>query len=307
VVPTNGEHALNEIDVRCFVCGGTEFESGTKDYHSCLNCGHETLVFTKEQFFIINDKLCEKEVCRITSLDRFKARTLSFFDNGIARKQLLDIGSASGKFLYHNAGRYTRATGIEITPESVKFSRQVLGLDIIEDIQEAPEEISVASAWHALEHIPEQHLLALLNGLSSKMAAGGRLLVSVPNGTSWQYRWFGKAYAYYDVPNHLHQFTPESLERLMKRYGFYQVATVRSWPYNIFGYTQSLLNVITKSHNYLYYRLKRRSRKPSLPLDLANGLLLIFVVPVSLLFGMVDAINLKRQGVITTCFEKRTC
>lgn len=86
---------------------------------------------------------------------------------------MLDIGSASGKFLYQNAGRYSRATGIEITPESLKFSRQVLGLDIIEDIQNAPEEISAATAWHSLEHIPEQHLLSLLDGLSRKMAIGG--------------------------------------------------------------------------------------------------------------------------------------
>lgn len=298
---------MKKINGSCFVCGGTELEGRTKDYRTCINCGHETLVSTNEQGFIINDNLCEKKFYRITSLDRFKANTLSFFDSEIDRKQLLDIGSASGKFLYHNAGRYMRAMGIEITPESVNFSRHVLGLDIIEDIKLAPEEISVASAWHSLEHIPEQSLLALLDGLSAKMTAGGLLLVSVPNGLSWQYRWFGKAYAYYDVPNHLHQFTPESLELLMKRYGFQLVSQVRSWPYNIFGYIQSLLNIITKSHNYLYYRLKRRSRIPSLTLDLANILLLTFVAPVGFSFGIVDAINKKRQGVITACFKKINC
>jgi hypothetical protein len=307
VVPTNGENALNKADVRCFVCGGIVIERRKNDYRSCINCGHETLVSTRKQNFIINDYLSKKEIYRITSLDRFKTKTLVFFDNTINRMQLLDIGSASGKFLYHNAGRYIRAMGIEITPASVKFSRQVLGLDIIEDIHKAPEEISFASAWHVLEHIPEQHLLSLLKGLSGKMSSGARLLVSVPNCTSWQYRCFGRTFAYYDVPNHLHQFTPESLERLLKRYGFQKVGTVRSWPYNIFGYTQSLLNIITQSHNYLYYRLKRRNRRPSVPLDLANGLLLIFAIPVSLALGMVDAINLKRQGVITTCFEKSNC
>lgn len=173
MVPPHGEDALNKIDESCFVCGGTEFDCRTMDYRRCLNCGHEVLMSTKEQGLIINDNLCEKEIRRMTGLDRFKAKVLSFFDSGIARKQLLDIGSASGKFLYQNAGRYSRATGIEITPESLKFSRQVLGLDIIEDIQNAPEEISAATAWHSLEHIPEQHLLSLLDGLSRKMAIGG--------------------------------------------------------------------------------------------------------------------------------------
>ena len=307
MAPANGENALNAIDGRCFVCGGTEFGRPTADYRGCLNCGHEVLVSTQVQGFIVNDNLSEKEARRMTSLDRFKAYTLAFFDSEIDRKQLLDIGSASGKFLYHNAGRYSRATGIEITPESLNFSRQVLGLDIVEDIHNVPGEISAATAWHSLEHIPERRLLALLDGLSGKMAAGGRLIVSVPNAASRQYRWFGEAYAYYDVPIHLHQFTPDSLGRLMLRFGFHHVATVSSWPYNAFGYAQSLLNILTHTHNYLYYRFKRRSCKPSLLLDTVNGLLLILVVPVGCLFGLFDTFTLQRQGVITTCFEKTLC
>ena len=298
---------MNNIGDRCFICGGIEFESPTEEYRRCKHCGHEVLLDPQTQCFIINDNLCEKEARRMTGLDRFKASVLSLFDSGMERKQLLDIGSASGKFLYHNAARYSRATGIEITPESLKFSRQVLGLEIIEDMKKLPDKISVATAWHSLEHIPEQPLLELLDGLSSKMVVGGRLIVSIPNAASWQYRWFGTAYAYFDVPNHLHQFTPDSLGQLMQRFGFQHVATVSSWPYNTFGYTQSLLNIMTHTHNYLYYRLKRRSRKPSIPLDIANGLLLIFFVPVGWLLGLVDAVNLKHQGVITACFEKKTC
>ena len=298
---------MNRNDERCFVCGGTEFENRTTDYRSCLNCGHAFLVSTKEQGFIINDNLSEKEVRRRTGLDRFKARILSYFDSSLERKRLLDIGSASGKFLLHNACRYKRATGIEITPESLIFSRQVLGLEIIEDIQKISGEISAATAWHSLEHIPEQHLLALLDSLSNKMTSGGRFVVSVPNSASWQYRWFGKAYAYYDVPNHLHQFTPESLEQLMRRFGFQHVATVNSWPYNTFGYTQSLLNIFTNTHNYLYYRLKRRSGRPSIALDIVNGLLLVICVPTGWLLGLADSLNLKHQGVITACFEKKVC
>ena len=306
MVSPYGENALNKLDERCFVCGGNEFENRTTDYQGCLNCGHEVLVSTKEQGFIINDNLSEEEIRLITGLDRFKAKTLSYFDNSLDRKQLLDIGSASGKFLLHNGSRYKRATGIEITPESLTFSRQVLGLDIVEDIQNVTDEISTATAFHSLEHIPERHLLNLLESLSSKMSSGGRLVVSVPNGSSWQYRWFRRAYAYYDVPNHLHQFTPRSLEQLMRRFGFLHVATINSWPYNTFGYTQGLLNILTNTHNYLYYRLKRRSRKPSIALDIVNGLLLVICVPAGWLMALADALNLNHQGVITACFQKKT-
>jgi hypothetical protein len=304
----NGENALNQNVESCFICRGTDLENHSFDYRRCLGCGHEVLVSTRDQGFIINDNLSEKEVRRTNGLDRFKARTLSYFDTSLKKNLLLDIGSASGKFLLHNASQYKHAIGIEITPESLDFSRKVLGLKIVEDIQDLSEDISIATAWHSLEHIPEAHLLALLDGLSSKMlSGGGRLVVSVPNAASFQYRWFGAAYAYYDVPNHLHQFTPNSLEQLMKRFGFQHVETVNSWPYNTFGYTQSLLNIVTNTHNYLYYRLKRRSRKPSVILDIVNGFFLVVFVPAGWILSLVDAINLKHQGVITACFEKKTC
>jgi 2-polyprenyl-3-methyl-5-hydroxy-6-metoxy-1,4-benzoquinol methylase len=307
MVSLNGENALNQNVESCFICGGNNFENRSFDYRSCLGCGHEVLVTTKDQGFIINDNLSEKEVRRMNGLDHFKARTLSYFGASLKKNLLLDIGSASGKFLLHNASEYKRVIGIEITPESLGFSRQVLGLNIIEDIQDVSEEVSIATAWHSLEHIPEPQLLALLDGLSRKMLPGGRLVVSVPNGLSFQYRWFGKAYAYYDVPNHLHQFTPNSLEQLMQRFGFQKLETMNSWPYNTFGYTQSLLNIVTNTHNYLYYRLKRRSKQPSVILDIVNGLLLLVFVPTAWILSLVDAKNLNHQGVITACFEKKTC
>ena len=296
---------MNENVESCFICGGNDFENRSLDYRCCLGCGHEVLVSNRNQGFIVNDNLSEKEVRRMNGLDKFKARTLSYFDAGLKKNLLLDIGSASGKFLLHNASQYKAAIGIEVTPESLHFSRQILGLKIVKDIQEVSGEISFATAWHSLEHIPELHLLALLDGLAAKMLPGGRFIVSVPNAASFQYRWFGNAYAFYDVPNHLHQFSPSSLEKLMQRFGFQYLETVKSWPYNNFGYTQSLLNMTTNTHNYLYYRLKRRSRKPLIILDIVNWLLLMVFVPASWILSLLDAVNLKHQGVITACFEKK--
>jgi hypothetical protein len=65
--------------------------------------------------------------------------------------------------------------------------------------------------------------------------------------------------------------------------------------------------VMTHTHNYLYYRLKRRSRKPSFALDIGHGLMLLVFFPVDWLFALVDAVNPHSQGVITACFEKTTC
>lgn len=302
----DGEDALKNSDIRCFICEGTSLRLSTADYLRCTTCGHEVLVATNKQGFIINDQLSEKEVRRVTALDRFKARTLALFDREKEKGLLLDIGSASGKFLFHNGPRYRRATGVEVTLESLQFSREILNLNVVEDIQEVKGKVDFATAWHSFEHIPQHSLFELLQGLSEKLNSQGGVIVSVPNAASRQYRWFGSAYPYYDVPNHLHQFTLESLILLMQRFGFKHFSNVYSWEYNTFGYIQGLLNLTTRSHNYLYYRLKRRSRKPSAVLDVLNGLLLFIFVPAGWLLGLVDMLDQKQQGVITVCFVKNT-
>jgi hypothetical protein len=145
----------------------------------------------------------------------------------------------------------------------------------------------------------------MLKALHINMINNSRLIISVPNGNSRQYRWFASAYAYFDVPNHLHQFTELSITMLMERCGFSHISTINSWPYNMFGYLQSLLNIFIKDHNYLYYRFKRRSLSPSTFLDIAHILLVPFIAPLAFLLAFLDIFDIKRQGVITLCFKKK--
>jgi SAM-dependent methyltransferase len=289
----------------CFICGGRTFDARTPVYRRCVACGHETLTGGQAQGYIVNDPLSERDAKRWTGLDRFKRNILHRFDpHPPAGAQWVDVGSASGKYLYQNRDRYARAVGLEITPEALAFSRNVLGLNVLEHVAEIPMGTHIATAWHSLEHFPVEALENVLGTLARGMSAGAHFVVSVPNAASRQYRWFGSAFAYFDVPHHLHQFSPQSLDRLLSRFGFTRIATVSSWPYNAFGYTQGLLNIITRTHNYLYYRLKRRSLRPSLWLDLAHVALLPVLVPLGWGLAMVDALRSESQGVITACYEK---
>lgn len=289
----------------CFICGGVAFDATTPAYRRCRACGHETLAGGQGQGYIVNDPLSERDARRWTRLDRFKQKVLRRFDpNPPQEAQWVDIGSASGKYLYQNRDRYAQALGLEITPEALSFSRNVLGLKVLEDVAQIPANTHVATAWHSLEHFPVDALENVLGNLVSGMLPGARFIVSVPNAASRQYRWFGSSFAFFDVPNHLHQFSPQSLDRLLARFGFRRIATVPSWPYNTFGYTQGLLNVLTGTHNYLYYRLKRRSLHPSLWLDLIHAALLPILVPIGWVMGVFDGLSLESQGVITACYEK---
>lgn len=302
MVSTDEKVALTSSE-GCFICGSSVFEQLTEPYLRCINCGHEILDDDPTQSFIINEPLEEKITKKTTSLDRFKNRTTEHFGLSDSKMLLLDIGSASGRFLFFQSENYERVAGIEVTNECLNFSRSVFGLNIYEKIDAVPEGINMATAWHSLEHIPILALLDILAQLSMKLTAGGRFIISVPNGNSRQRRWFRERYAYFDVPNHIHQFTSASLDHLLSNFGFRQVGQVTSWPYNTFGYTQGILNTLTHSHNYLYYRLKRRSQKKNFRADLANFMLLPFILPVCGLLSILDAFEKTKSSVITVCYE----
>jgi SAM-dependent methyltransferase len=289
----------------CFICDGTVFDHVTPQYRRCVTCGHEMLTAHQAQAYMINDALTTKDIDRPSRLDRFQSAVLDRFVSGKKRRQLVDIGSGSGKFLRLNRKKFERSAGIEITPEAVNFSQKQLGLDIVADIADVPGDIDAATAWHSLEHFPAPALLALLEHLRAKIAADGCVIVSVPNAASFQYAFFRTRYAFFDVPAHLHQFTPASLERLFARHGFARTADAVSWPYNVFGYVQGLLNLVIPGHNYLYYRLKRGRPSASAWRDLASFCLVPLAAPVALLLAVVEAACPGRPAVLTWRFEKR--
>ena len=84
------------------------------------------------------------------------------------------------------------------------------------------------------------------------------LYVSVPNLDSLQADVSGTHWCYADIPRHLTHFSPEGLEARMQQAGFASV-TPYWWnaEYEIFGWYQTLLNLLTGSHNYFYNRSKK--------------------------------------------------
>jgi len=288
----------------CFICGGAAFDRVTPDYERCRACGHETLRATAPQAFIVNDTLTVDDARRVTRLDRFQAAVLDRFGHGRTRGLWVDIGSGSGRLLYHNRDKFARQCGVEITPRSVAFAREVLNVEVVARLGEVAGPIDFASAWHSFEHFPPAALETLLRELRGKMPAGAPLVVSVPNGASFQYRLFRRRFAFFDAPNHLQQFTFVSLERLLRAHGFRHQTTVVSWPYNAFGYIQSLLNLVVPEHNCLYYWLKRGRRPRSIVSPAASFSLLPLAGSLGLLLSLIDAVFPARQGVLTCCFER---
>lgn len=247
---------------------------------------------------MINERLDVARVTRAGALEKFKIRTL--LQVRAKSSHLLDVGSGSGGFLYLVRSHFERVTGIEVSPDCVKFSRQQLRLEIYSDL---PEELcpSVATFWHSAEHFQIEDLRALWTRLARVGGADFRLLVSVPNGSSWVHRIFGARDPYYDPEGHHQEFSAASLELLANQVGLQRVAAHPGLYYNVFGWHQALLNLFFP-RNALYSFLKR-GQDVSRAAVAGSVLLSPFLLPFSCAGAMIDQLFWRSGAVLTLSFR----
>ena len=118
------------------------------------------------------------------------------------------------------------------------------------------ESFDLVIIWHALEHV--ENPLATLNVAARLLRSSGRLVIGVPNFSSWQAQLFGPRWFHLDVPRHLYHFTPQTLERGISQAGL-RLDSWDSWslvqtPY---GLLQSALNRLRpEKPNQLFRMLK---------------------------------------------------
>jgi SAM-dependent methyltransferase len=143
----------------------------------------------------------------------------------------LDFGCGDGGFLRHFDSPHGR--GFEIGAEG---RRMVGRCEIVTGDWERlanshifpPAAFDFVVAFDVFEHLPRiGEDLALIRTV---LRNGGHLFVSVPNSESFVAKVMGK-YWNMLLLEHLWYFSPKTLERMMTRYGFAQVA-IRSVPYD---------------------------------------------------------------------------
>lgn len=291
---------------KCFICSNAKFNE-TGDYSQCAGCGHEISNGNLLGTSIVNEILLEDEIKKIKFLDRFQLNLLQYamMENNF----LLDMGSASGRFLYHSKKLFQDCAGIEITAQCIKFSREKLGLKIFKDISEIKNIVSVVTFWHSLEHIPFSGIARIFEVINKQASENLRIIISVPNRDSLMYFIFKNDCAYYDNSSHMHQFSNDSVGLLMKKFGFMIDRRFFSFPYSSFGYLQGFINKFNKIHNFLYYYKKRGQKFGKNDTQLFFlfvynlALVLIFIFP-SLFLTFFDFLFKNKGGVITICCSK---
>jgi SAM-dependent methyltransferase len=181
----------------------------------------------------------------------------------------LEIGCATGRYLKRLETVGWQVQGVELSSWAAARATAA-GLPVhCGMLQTLPDDgcpYDLAAAWHVLEHVPD--VRGTLQELLRRLRPGGQLLISIPNAGCWEPRFFGSAWYLWELPRHLHAFTPRSITRLLSECGFVDIRVQHQRTLlNVFGSLGiALLNRRPRSR--LGHWLKSYPEQPRLFLQL---------------------------------------
>lgn len=157
-------------------------------------------------------------------------RNLIISETGKRTGTLLDVGCGTGLFLNSMKLAGWKLTGLE--PDEYARSKassllreQVLPTSALFNLSEGS--FDAITMWHVLEHVHQLH--EYVSRLAKLLAINGKLIIAVPNYTSYDAGHFRENWAAYDVPRHLYHFSPASMKKLMKMHGLVVKRTKPMW------------------------------------------------------------------------------
>jgi 2-polyprenyl-3-methyl-5-hydroxy-6-metoxy-1,4-benzoquinol methylase len=143
---------------------------------------------------------------------------------------ILDIGCGTGAFLNAMHQQQWQVKGLEPDADTRARAKQLYGIETEPShtlFNEQDGKYDAVTMWHVLEHVHE--LKPYLQKIQSILTANGKLIIAVPNYTSYDAQHYKAHWAAYDVPRHLYHFSPKSMEVLLTNMGFKLKAKKPMW------------------------------------------------------------------------------
>ena len=271
-------------------------------YLQCRSCAHEWKSAVP-LIAIENDVLDAHRILKEDRLTSAKVNIVKAMQT--SKNALLDFGAGSGKFAYFCRPFFHSVQGVEVTPACIAFARDFLSVTLKPSL-DATANYDVTTAWHSLEHLPPESLRVVFGQLYQ--VTREVFVVSVPNAGSWASQALGRFWPYYDPDSHFHQFSPQSLTYALQAAGWRTILPFRMPIYSVFCWAQGLTNVVTRTHNLLYFKLKRGQDRGALSgIGLAAHLAIFaFFVPIAIIGGLIESFLPSKAACINlACYKPK--
>ncbi len=214
---------------------------------------------------------------------RFVRRAL---ENSGEDGPILDVGCGGGLFLRLMAENGVRVIGHEISLDAARVATHVNGVPAV--CGQLPRNAlpagscAVVTMFHLLEHLYDP--AAYVEAAHELLKPEGRLVIQVPNASSWQTLLFGRRWNGYDVPRHLFNFKPKDIENLLDACGF---EAVRWKHFSLRDNPAGLATTIAPSLDPMARRIRRAEESPGA--RLMKNFLYLGLVLAALPFTVVEA------------------
>ena len=159
-------------------------------------------------------------------------------------KKLLDVGCASGAFLYSVKSRVLECVGMEFNLDNARFVEEVLGIKVyterIEDVDLSQEYFDIATAFQVLEHVDDP--IQFLKGIHKLLKPGGTICIEVPNIQDVLLSVYEiEKYAdFWFREPHVFNYSPKTLTMILEKTGFAgETKTIQS--YNVINHMNWIL------------------------------------------------------------------
>ena len=134
--------------------------------------------------------------------------------------KLLDIGTASGSFIYMAKKRGWDVEGIELNKYLIKWAKENYKLDIKQGTlfqNKFSNKFDVITLWDVLEHVTNP--TKTLERCNELLKDDGIFVVNYPDYKSWIAFLLGEKWAFY-LSVHLYYFDKETIEKILNKCGF---------------------------------------------------------------------------------------
>jgi SAM-dependent methyltransferase len=199
---------------------------------------------------------------------------------------VVDVGCGGGLFLKMLHERGLPVLGLETShPAAIAAWNQNRVAVVCGDLAKSPIErggCAVVTMFHVVEHLHDP--VGYLRSARDLLLPGGRLIVQVPNASSWQFLMFGEHWNGVDVPRHLVNYRQRDLENLLEYCG---LEVIRRKHFSLRDNPAGLASSLAPGLDPMARRVRKIRESPAL--KLAKDLLYFGIALASLPFTLFEA------------------